>query len=235
VPGSMIPVGYMAKRVKARPEWLPADRVRDVYSVSACVSRDFADYINFWKHNGYWFFDSPRVILELAQQGSIDLAGTTLFFYEAYERQFVHDRGEWVGFEPERAFPTDVLVPDIRTLEGYDVVTFSAGTSAECSPLSCNALATDVRTNAHCLLDSLERARRLLEDGTFRNAEPGPYRILAVYSTAWPSPAEADVESGAAFCEHGDPGARSHASGKRAGDASAGRQERARPDPGSRR
>jgi hypothetical protein len=131
-------------------------------------------------------FDSPGVIQDLARQHSIDVTKTTLFFYEAYERQFAPDRGGWVGFEPERAFATDVLLPAVRTLEGYDVVTFSAGTSAECSPLSCNSLARDVPTNAHCLLDSLDRARQLLGSGAFTNAEPGPYRIFAVYSTPWP-------------------------------------------------
>jgi hypothetical protein len=88
-----------------------------------------------------------------------------------------------------------VLPPHTRTLEGYDVVTFSAGTSAECSPLSCNALARDVPTNAHCLLDSLDRARRLLEEGAFTNAEPGPYRVFAVYSTAWPATGPASPDS----------------------------------------
>ena len=57
----MIPVGYMAKRVYKRPDWLQVDHVIDIFSVSGCVSEDFADYIGFWKHNGYWFFDSPEI------------------------------------------------------------------------------------------------------------------------------------------------------------------------------
>ena len=181
----MIPVGYMAKRVTARPEWIQADGVTDIYSVSGCVSNDFAEYINFWKHNGYWFFDAPQVILELSRKNSIDLTGTKLFFYEAYEHEFDDERGEWVAFEPERSFKTDVLLPAVRELEGYDVVTFSVRTSAECSPLSCNSVAAHVQTNEHCLLPTLESARQLLEDGKFKNTEPGPYRIFAVYSTEW--------------------------------------------------
>ncbi len=50
----MIPVGYMAKRVSKKPDWLQAAQVIDIYSVSGCVSEDFADYIDYWKHNGYW-------------------------------------------------------------------------------------------------------------------------------------------------------------------------------------
>jgi hypothetical protein len=38
----MIPAGYMAKRVVVLPEWLPADRVSSIYSVSGCISQNFA-------------------------------------------------------------------------------------------------------------------------------------------------------------------------------------------------
>ena len=47
----MIPAGYMAKHVAARPDGLKANQVKDIYSVSNCISDDFADYINLWKHN----------------------------------------------------------------------------------------------------------------------------------------------------------------------------------------
>jgi hypothetical protein len=182
----MIPVGYMAKRISVRPDWIEAGRVADVYSVSGCISEDFGDYINYWKHNGYWFFDSPQTIVQLARQNSIDLTGTKLFFYEAYELEFDDVGGHWTTFKPEPSFTTQVVLPAERALEGYDVVTFSVRTSAECSPLSCNSLAAEVQTNQHCLLASLEQARQLLEDGKFKHTEPGPYRIFAVYSTEWP-------------------------------------------------
>ena len=182
----MIPVGYMAKRVSVRPEWLQTERVVDVYSVSHCISNGFADYIHYWMHNGYWFFDSPEIIRQLAQENSIDLKGTSLFYYEAHEREFDEARGGWTSFGPELAFTTKVVVPPRKDLEGYDVVTFSVGTGPECSPLSCNALATKVETNRHCLLASLEQAQHLLESGQFNNSEPGPFRIFAVYSVQWP-------------------------------------------------
>jgi hypothetical protein len=181
----MVPAGYMAKRVVARPAWIPADHVSSIYSVSGCVSNNFTDYINFWKHNGYWLFDSPQTIIEIARENGIDLAETVLFFYEVHELQF--DSGEWMRFEPESSFGTNVSVPEDKVLEGYDVVTFAVQTSPECSPLSCNALAAEVETNSRCLLQSFEHARMLLEAGTFNDSEPGPYRIFAVYSVAWPA------------------------------------------------
>lgn len=181
----MISVGYMAKRVTLRPEWMQIEGVVDVYSVSGCVSKDFANYIDYWGHNGYWLFDSPGAIRKLAQQNSIDLKGTTLFFYQVHELQFDNTHGQWTTFKPERSFPTKVVVPSKMALEGYDVVTFSAGAAPECSPLSCNSLAAKVTTNPHCLLASLAEAQNMLQSGQFENTEPGPYRIFAVYSVGW--------------------------------------------------
>jgi hypothetical protein len=68
----MIPVGYMAKHIVERPEWLEAAGVVD--TVSGCSSPDWADFINYWKHNGYWFFNTPEAIRSLAKEHSIDLA-----------------------------------------------------------------------------------------------------------------------------------------------------------------
>lgn len=182
----MTPVGYMAKHVITRPDWLKADRVVDVYSVSNCVSDDFADYINYWKHNGYWLFDSPETIREVAKQSAVDLENTRLFYYEVHELEYDEDEKSWIPFAPESSFKTQIIEPEIKTLEGYDVATFSVGTSPECSPLSCNSLASEIETNEHCLLPSFEKAKELLEEGKFENSEPGPYRIFAVYSVQWP-------------------------------------------------
>jgi len=180
----MIPAGYMAKQVTTRPEWLAAEQVVDIYSVSGCVSGSFADYIPHWKHNGYWLFDTPEVIQELAQKNAIDLEGMSLFYYEVYEHEFDELGAAWRDFEPE-SFPTQVIVPPQKALAGYDVVCFSMGTSAECSPLSCSNLAEEVETNSHCLLGSLEQAQQLLERGTFTNTEPGPFRVFAVFPVTW--------------------------------------------------
>lgn len=76
----MIQAGYMAKRVVKRPDWLEANQVVDIYSVSNCNSKEFADYINYWKHNSFWFFDSPEIIYALAGKNSIDMTETQLVF-----------------------------------------------------------------------------------------------------------------------------------------------------------
>jgi hypothetical protein len=177
----MIPVGYLAKRVAQQPDWLNAPAVKDIYSVSRCISEDFMDYIEFWRHNGYWLFDTPLIIQELALENSVPLDDLTFFYYEAYEREFDEDAQQWLDFEPEQ-FPTNVIPPTQRDFHGYDVVTFSVGTSPQCSPLSCNHLASKIKTNSHCLLESLEEARKDLESRRFTPSEPGPFRIFAVYT-----------------------------------------------------
>jgi hypothetical protein len=182
----MLPAGYMAKHVLKKPDWLKADHVRDIYSVSGCVSRPFTDYIDFWKHNGYWFFDTPEIIASLAGENSLSLAGTALFYYEVYELEYREGDSRWHGFHPGNSFKTEVIVPDIKILEGFDIATFSAGASPECSPLSCNALAAEIKTNSHCLLESFDEAKQSLESGKFNHSEPGPFRIFAVYSAEWP-------------------------------------------------
>lgn len=182
----MIPAGYLAKYIKQSPDWLGAPHVDDIYSVSACISDDFADYINYWQHNGYWLFDSPEMIRQVAKQHSISLSGTRLFYYEVYEYQFDERTSYWDTFYPEPSFSTTVEKPSTAQLEGYDVVSFCAGTAPECSPLSCNGLAQEITTNSHCLLSSFEEAKNLLEKGKFIDCEPGPYRIFAVYSVKWP-------------------------------------------------
>ena len=179
---SLAPAGYMAKRVAARPDWIKAPGVDDVYSVSGCVSEHFADYIKYWRHNGYWFFDSPEIIKSLALEHAIDLRDCKLFYYEIYEEQFNDEKGTWEPFKPDAGFRTSVAAPARKQLEGYDVVTFSARTSPECSPLSCNKLAEAMEANRHCLFASFDIAKARIEGHAFDRSEPGPFRILAVYS-----------------------------------------------------
>jgi hypothetical protein len=167
----MIPVGYMVKQVSDKPEFLNASSVVDVYSVSLCLNDFFADYINFWRHNGYGLFDSPEIILAVAKENSISLNKARLFYYEAHETEF--DGLEWKTFSPEPSFPLNVKLPPQKKLEGFDVVTFRPGISPGHSPLCCNGLAEEIPTNEHCLLESFEVAEAHLNAGRFVKCEPG--------------------------------------------------------------
>lgn len=178
----MIELGYMAKRIVKRPAWLDVPSVCDVYAVSDCISPNFADYINFWSHNGFWFFDKPSHITRLCLQHGIPLDDLKFVYYEGHPQQFNTNEHTWRGFGPASDFKANVSPPTNPRLLGYDIVSYSQQNSPECSPLSCNHVATDVRVNSHCLIDTLDYAVECLEAGIFDNAEPGPMRIIAVYS-----------------------------------------------------
>ena len=122
---TMIPAGYMYKKIEKRPDWLKNNFIFDIYSVSNCISDDFADYIDHWRHNGYWLFDAPAVMQEIATAEDIDLAGMTLFYYENYECEFDDESlDQWIPFESDKAFATNVLLPSRKSIEGFDVVRF---------------------------------------------------------------------------------------------------------------
>ncbi|MGA3049955.1 MAG: hypothetical protein ABSD67_25355 [Terracidiphilus sp.] len=187
----MIPVGYLAKQSCKKPEMFKMPGVDDIYSVGSCVNDDFADYINYWKHNGYWLFDSPEMIQEVARENSIDIEGSLLFYYEAYEEEFTGEA--WRAFSVEPLIPTNVVRPPRPRLEGFDVVTFYCGTAPECSPLSCCSMAKHLQTNSHCLFESFDEAWTSINSGKFAGSEPGPYRIYAVYFVDWPRPQIPDL------------------------------------------
>jgi hypothetical protein len=175
----------MYKRVVSAPDSMRVPG-SEIYSVSGCISKNFTDYIRYWRHNGYWLFDSSEIIEALAAENAIDLSGLTLFYYEVFEQQYDKDSRRWGAFSPEPSFVTHVEPPATTQIEGYDVVTFCAGTSPECSPLSCNSLATRTSVNRRCLFDSFELAKDSLERGFFEHCEPGPFRIFAVHAVLTP-------------------------------------------------
>jgi hypothetical protein len=170
----------MYKTVAKRPDWLSKPSIQSIFSVSPCISSDFTEWINFWKHNGFWFFDSPAVIFDLAQAHGIPIDDMTLFFYQIYEKQWNCETESWQEVVFEGTFETNVVIPDQKIVRGYDVVTYSTGNNAECSPLSCNSLATEIPTNEHCLLPDFDSAMELVESGAFRLGEPGPLRLIEV-------------------------------------------------------
>lgn len=176
----MKPIGYIAKRIAKRPDWLNVPHVLEICSVANCISEDFADYINFWRHNGYWLFDRPEVISDICKENTIDMSELRLFCLESDLTQYDPERKLWVDFEPDESFATCVKKADESRLIGYDVVTMYCCDTPEHSPLSCNHLASKLAVNRHCLIDRFDDARNYVERGMFANSEPGLLRIIAV-------------------------------------------------------
>ena len=176
---TMIPAGYMYKRI-VLPEWLDCKNVAKMYSVSGCFSENFADYIPYWKHNQYWFFDNPEVMDGIIHEQKF-VNDFELLYYELYEQEFDEEEQHWQEFSGETSFGYDVKSPSQKEFLGFDIVSFSMGTSPECSPLSCNHLCRVVNVNQYCLLDDLNDTISLTETLNYTKCEPGPYRIIAVY------------------------------------------------------
>jgi hypothetical protein len=175
------PAGYLAKYVATETSWLANTQVEDIFALSNCISDNFADFTEYWKHNNYWLFNSPAALQSLAEEAGLDLTGTRLFYYEVLEQEY-HATGHWQPFTADNALHTDVQVPPAKQLEGFDIVTFSLGPVPECSCLSCNHMAEIVPVNRHCLLETFAEAYTLLSQDVFKECEPGPYRIFAVYT-----------------------------------------------------
>ena len=180
----LVPAGYMAKRIIRNPDWIKANPVVDIYSVSSHMSQAFADYINYWQHNGWWLFDNPDIIAALIQEHSLDAKGLTYFYYETTDHEYYREDKSWRLITTNTDFPIKVRTPETKTLVGFDVVTFLSHNTPECSPLSCNNLASTLPTTRHCLFESFAEAKAQIEQGRFDDTEPGPLRIIAVYTLA---------------------------------------------------
>ena len=182
----MIPVGYLYKKIEltANLNWFDAGNIKAVYSVSGCVSKNFTDYIPYWKHNDFWFFNTPAVMKEIAASELLDLSDMTLFYYEVHEDEYNDEAHCWEPIQFERILPEppNVISSQEKRREGFDIVSHSLQSNPECSPLSCNGLCKEIPVNQHCLFDSFDEARNALNCGALTNCEPGPYRIFAVYT-----------------------------------------------------
>ena len=176
----MIELGYMAKRVAARPEQLSVVHVVDICSVSNCISDDFTDFTAHWMHNEFYFYDSPDIIRTICACDDIPMTDLQFFFYRGHDLQFDAIDKKWEKYAFDLSDAEKVESPRPNQRLGFDVVTYSMQNSPQCSPLSCNYLASEITVNKHCLIDKLDDAIEHLEIGLFDNTEPGPLRIIEV-------------------------------------------------------
>lgn len=171
-------IGYFPKTVVTRPDWLAAEGVREVCSVSECVSPGPEGWIGRWLHNEMWVFDDEEAAWGMVPGGRSNPA-FLLFAYRIFPVEF--DEG---GQRPFAIPPLAVqpLTGCYRRL-GYDAVSRSCGTTFECSPLSCNHAAERFEVNGHCLAGDPAEAFRLaaLFSRAEEGYEPGPYFVVEVW------------------------------------------------------
>lgn len=176
----MIPVGYVRKLKTARPTWMDAPQVESVVAVSGCLMRPVVDVFTLGGFNGWFFFDAPSSFEPALQELGANFDETLLLYFEVYEEAYDEQARTWNPVPlPEEA--VNVSPPIHARLLGFDVTSFSMSSTAECSGLSCNGIASEVEVNAHGLFATLEEAKAALIDGFFDGSEPGPFRIFAVH------------------------------------------------------
>lgn len=54
----MVDAGYFAKVIEPTPDWLNCQSVREICSVSTCVSSGAEDWVDHWRHNELGWFNS---------------------------------------------------------------------------------------------------------------------------------------------------------------------------------
>lgn len=148
--------------------------IREVASVSECISSGPDDWVQAWKHNPWGFFDSPELAWSVVPK--IHRASFRLYAYR------VHALDALGNERPVRASDADVhALPESFEPVGYDFVSRSGGGHFECSPLSCNHLAEELETNPYCLLEDRDLAIELALGADSLRCEPGPYYVLEVF------------------------------------------------------
>ena len=175
-------VGFFAKRVAPRPGDFDAPGVDWVCSVCDCgaITQSPAGWIGRWLHNGFWVFDTLALLDRVVPPA------------EAGEFLRYGLRTLPVAFDQEGETPLDLSatspepIPGDFVRLGYDLCSRTAGTNLECSPLSCNSLASEWSANRWCLVDAFDDALRAARAFARGNAEPGPYVLLEVWAHVAP-------------------------------------------------
>ena len=141
------------------------------------MSPGAADWISAWRHNGLGWFNSAADALSVVpdpQPGQF-----RLFAYRIYPEVFRARQRAIIDL------PSDVrpepLPEGFRTI-GFDSASKSSesGLSLECSPLSCNGMASELAANEHCLFATLDDAIAGAVQFAVEQPEPGDYYVVEV-------------------------------------------------------
>ncbi len=174
---TMIDAGFFTKQVMLKPESVHAPGVREICSVSRCISPGPEDWVDLWLHNGLGWFNRVSDALRAIPPGQE--SQYRLFAYRIYLEVFTKD-----GRLPLK-IPEDVQsepIPDEFRSLGFDSVSKSMESvlGLECSPLSCNAMADEIPTNEFCLFPGLNEAIAGAERFAAEQPEPGDYYVVEV-------------------------------------------------------
>ena len=169
--------GYFPKRIVRRDPWLAAPHVDEIWSVSECMSKGPRGWIDRWRHNDFWLFDSVGLAESVVPEG--ERSNYRVLGYRVWDHVF--DAGRSVPLLDTRA-PKRLPEPEaglrVRRV-GFDAVSRSYDTFDH-SPLSCNAAAVTFPSNESCLFRTLDDALVGAERFSHGTWEPGTYWVVEV-------------------------------------------------------
>lgn len=173
----MIDAGFFPKRVEPKPEYLHAPGVREICSVSNCISAGPEDWIHLWRHNDFGWFNLIADAVQVVPTGHE--SEYRLFAYRLYPRIFTKDGP--VPLPVPEDVNTEPIGAAFSTL-GYDSASKSMESvlGLECSPLSCNSMAEEISANEYCLFATLEEAIAAAARFAAEQPEPGDYYVIEV-------------------------------------------------------
>jgi hypothetical protein len=166
-------IGYFAKRITLKPDWISAPAIVEICSVSDCIAPAPENWIQHWTHNELWVYDTVAAARAVIPAG--EEAQFAMYAYRIVPVIF----SDGVGNSLEIPAHPEALPPAFTSL-GFDVVSRSVGTNFECSPLSCCDLAGDWSANQFCLLSDLDTAIAAATTFSVEQPEPGPYVVIEV-------------------------------------------------------
>lgn len=184
-------IGYFAKRIVPKPAWIDTPGVIEISSVSTCISKGPQDWIDRWTHNEMWLYASEALaraaIAPPERSGDFDIYAYVLLpvIFDARGNRMEYaalTAAERQALEAA-ARAADPVPGDYERL-GIDVAgqDLPFGISGfACSPLSCNALATEMKANIHCLIDTLEDATKAAALIAADQPEPSRYHLVEVW------------------------------------------------------
>jgi hypothetical protein len=176
-PGSMIDAGYFAKRIVPRPKEIHAPGVREICSVSNCISDGAEGWLESWRHNELGWFNTIDDALGVVPS---EMVGRyRLFAYRVAPQ--IHRGGTRLGASLPHDVHPEPIPPDF-VVRGFDAVSRSHDgvVGFECSPLSCNYLAAELEVNEFCLFSSLSAALAGADAFSKEQPEPGDYYVVQV-------------------------------------------------------
>lgn len=168
-------IGYFAKRTLKNPADFKTKGVEEVCSVSTCLSKAPEGWLEHSLHNELGIYDTPELAIYVVPEPVRH--EFELFAYRIFPFQFIN--GQMQPFAPPE-LPVEPLSLSFERL-GYDVVNRDRNGNFECSPLSCNHMATHFSVTRLCLLKDADVAFGLATGLKKGQCKPGPYFVIEVW------------------------------------------------------